>query len=286
MKLYIIFILIIIIIFIIKKKAEKSRMTKKRNHFNDSQNKNFINTIVNHSYVINMDKDHKRLEVFTKYMNALNIPFERIKGVDGKHVYEKYKDKTQLTPGELGCLLSHINIMKDAIEKGYENIMVFEDDAIFNKDFHNIFYNTYKSILDKEKEFDLLYLGYNDQFYKTPEFKKYGVDDRGDYYIPKRTHGIFGVIINKNIFSEILKHYETLEKHSDVVLIDYIQPFFKCFNLKIPIVSVNNKVNSNTEKVDISDWLFFLPKINVGIKLSQNWYKINNVDLKEFVDWW
>ena len=118
MKLYIIFILIIIIIFIIKKKAEKSRMTKKRNHFNDSPNKNFINTIVNNSYVINMDKDHKRLEVFTKYMNALNIPFERIKGVDGKQIYEKYKDKTSLTPGELGCLLSHINIMKDAIEKG------------------------------------------------------------------------------------------------------------------------------------------------------------------------
>ena len=92
MKLYIIFILIIIIILIIKKKAEKSRMTKKRNHFNDSQNKHFINTIVNNSYVINMDKDHKRLEVFTKYMNALNIPFERIKGVDGKQIYEKYKD--------------------------------------------------------------------------------------------------------------------------------------------------------------------------------------------------
>ena len=61
MKLYIIFILIIIIIFMIKKKAEKkaekSRMTQKINHFNDSKNKNFINTIVNHSYVINMDKD-------------------------------------------------------------------------------------------------------------------------------------------------------------------------------------------------------------------------------------
>lgn len=274
-------VIVIVIIYIIKKKSEKMR--HKRIKFSESPNINFINTIVNHSYVVNMDKDIKRLKVFTKYMNALGIPFERVEGINGTQVYSQYKDRTPLDPGELGCLLSHINIMKDAIKQGYENIMIFEDDAIFHHDFHNIFYKTYNSIITNESRFDILYLGYNDQYYKEPDFKIYGVDERGDYYIPKRTHGVFGVIINKNIFSEILKHYETLEKHSDIVLIDYIQPYFKCFNFKRSIVSVNDKVNSNTE---ISNIIGFFDKLNIGIKLTKSWYDSNNVDLDNFVDWW
>ena len=35
--------------------------------------------------------------------------------------------------GQLGCLQSHINILLDAIDKQYENIIIFEDDVIFQE---------------------------------------------------------------------------------------------------------------------------------------------------------
>ena len=35
-----------------------------------------------------------------------------------------------LNPGQIGCALSHIKIWEEAYEKGYENILIFEDDAI------------------------------------------------------------------------------------------------------------------------------------------------------------
>ena len=127
----------------------------KKEHFES----NFINSIVDKIYVINMDKDKERMNILDKKMKELGIKYQRITGVDGKKVYSKYKDKTELRPGQLGCLLSHFNVLNDAIKNKYNNILVLEDDIMFHQNFHNEFKKKYKILMKEEGNFDLIFLG-------------------------------------------------------------------------------------------------------------------------------
>ena len=40
-----------------------------------------------------------------------------------------------LNPGQIGCALSHIKIWEEAYEKGYDYILILEDDAIIPDNF-------------------------------------------------------------------------------------------------------------------------------------------------------
>ena len=41
----------------------------------------------------------------------------------------------EVTPGEMGCMLSHYKCIKDAFDTGYQNILIFEEDFVYNNDF-------------------------------------------------------------------------------------------------------------------------------------------------------
>ena len=231
---------------------------------------NILINNVDQVYVVNMDKDKNRLRLFTIYMNKLNIKFKRITGINGKKVYSKYK--TPLGPGQLGCLLSHINIMKDAIKNNYENILVLEDDVIFHKNFHNILKKTYNNIIQNEKRFDLIYLGGDDwNKIKNIEYKEH-------YYKSKNTNGCYAILINKNVFKEILKQYKKLNLPSDLVLVKTIQPKYKCFNLRNQIITVNNNASSNT--ISFPFITYIISKKN----LYNLFYYLNNVDINKFIN--
>ena len=51
-----------------------------------------------------------------------------------------------LTPGEIGCALSHYQLIEGAYNSGYENVLILEEDFYLNKDF------------DKFPEFELNHL--------------------------------------------------------------------------------------------------------------------------------
>ena len=107
-------------------------------------------------------------------------------------------NKNNLTTGELGCLLSHIYILEDAINNNYENILIFEDDVIFHKNFLNKFYKNYKYLIQNEKKFDIIYLG------ASQKHNWNNVIIKKKYMIANRLDGTFAMIINKNIFNKIL----------------------------------------------------------------------------------
>ena len=64
-----------------------------------------------------------------KFSPAQPIP-EQLQEEDiGKTCFYRH-----MTPGAIGCYLSHISILKDALDRDLEYIWVLEDDFIFNKD--------------------------------------------------------------------------------------------------------------------------------------------------------
>lgn len=59
-------------------------------------------------------------------------------------------------PYEFGAALSHYHVIKQALVEGAKSIFVFEDDALFHKDFNSKF-ATYYKWLPKDWDFFLLY---------------------------------------------------------------------------------------------------------------------------------
>ncbi|KAK9499358.1 hypothetical protein O3M35_002406 [Rhynocoris fuscipes] len=73
-----------------------------------------------------------------------------------------YKDpyhKRPMKVGEIGCFLSHYGIWKEVSEKGYERVMVLEDDVRFEPFFNQKMYSLLEEIKQLKFKWDLIYLG-------------------------------------------------------------------------------------------------------------------------------
>lgn len=57
----------------------------------------------------------------------------------------------------IGCALSHRSVIQEAKEKNYKNILVFEEDAVFHRDFKKHLIRNLKEL--KTTPWDILYLG-------------------------------------------------------------------------------------------------------------------------------
>ena len=251
-----IFIFTIIIFFILLKK----KFIEKFNNNNYD-----IRNIVCQIYIINMDKDIERMNKLNTKMNNLGLKYKRITGVDGKAVYKNYN--TKLRPGQLGCLLSHQNVLKDAIKNNYENILVLEDDVIFHKDFHNEFKKKYKYLIDREKNFDLLYLGCSQSLKGNGYWSKTKL--KNEYYENYYTDGTFAMLINKRLFNTILFYINKLDLPIDTSISKNIlkKKNFKCFTFYPHIISSNVGLLSNTDNIQ---------------RKSDDYYKVNKINFKDF----
>jgi GR25 family glycosyltransferase involved in LPS biosynthesis len=98
----------------------------------------------------------------------------------------------------LGCLLSHISIMKLAINNNYDNIIVLEDDCqILDNNFLNKAEIGLKSL---SQNYDILYLGAN---HKHNALKK--IND--NLYQTRGANGTFAYCISKSFMEELVKPY-------------------------------------------------------------------------------
>jgi len=84
-------------------------------------------------FCINLDKRVDRWNHFEKQSNKFNISeYERISAVDGDTIdVSQYPSK--FMKGEIGLLLTSINVFEKAIELNLENFLIFEDDCLINE---------------------------------------------------------------------------------------------------------------------------------------------------------
>jgi len=120
----------------------------------------FINRICDKVYVINLEKEKERLTAFDTQMSKNRIKYERFNAILGANVLkdERLTDycNTFCTDGMKGCALSHRSIWEDVVKKGYQNVLICEDDAMISDSFDRDFQNSYYHI---PKDYDVLYLG-------------------------------------------------------------------------------------------------------------------------------
>ena len=191
MKQILLIFLILFLLFLKKKNIKEN--------LNYSHTETLFN-LIDKVYVINMDKDKERMLILDKKLKKLGLEYERISGVDGEKKYKELNVKTKLRPGQLGCLLSHIKILEKAKNNNYQNILIFEDDVIFCKNFIEKLVKLLKKVKHNEGHFDILYLGCSQKH----DWKN--IVDKENYYLGKKMDGTFGMIVNRDIFNKTLKN--------------------------------------------------------------------------------
>lgn len=119
-----------------------------------------LNNFFDKIYLINLDTRIDRyqecLNEFKKH-NILNV--KRVSAVNGNLL----KNHSNRNSGNQGLLLTNIKIIKDALNKKYEKILILEDDILFIDNINKIFNKKIKYL---PYNWDLLYLGGSHLFNK------------------------------------------------------------------------------------------------------------------------
>lgn len=113
-----------------------------------------------------------------------------------------------LSTGEIGCLLSHIEVIRKADEKLYQNVLIFEDDVIFCDDFLEKLIEFMDNV---PSDWEMLYLGGNHNYHigSTPE-------KINDFVIKcHETFTTHAIVITQSLYKRILD-INSLNKPIDV----------------------------------------------------------------------
>lgn len=163
-----------------------------------------LNNFFDKIYCINLehrtDRWKKSKELFDKY----NIKVDRFNAINGKNISNDIR-KNILLDGEIGVLLTHLEIIKECKKNNYKSVFIFEDDVDFIEDFDQMFNVICKQI---PENFDFLYLG--------------GNNIQGSQRITTNIHKIFHTYaiqsfgIKNTMFDYILENLPDYKKQIDV----------------------------------------------------------------------
>lgn len=143
----------------------------------------FLEKYFDHIFVITLERAVDRQIKVRERLKGLQ--FEFFYGVD-KHglSWEKvneegiYDDKKArqlnryskgMVLGHIACALSHRNLYQHIVEKGYQRVLIFEDDAVplFDKDGE-----LQQSVEELPANWEVIYFGYNKNETATPALKE------------------------------------------------------------------------------------------------------------------
>lgn len=204
-----------------------------------------INEYFDNIYCLNLNKRQDRWSKVSEQFNRFSIDVERFEAIDGELISDdefnivnpnKISGENASANGiienksSLACLLSHIEIIKDAREKGYKKILIFEDDVMLRNDF-----NTEISKIS-DLDWKLLYLG-------CSQFNWSGIKIDKNHYLSKNSLGTFAYAIDSSIYDMVLDILDTKRKSVDNLLSDIqnkIQGYCYTIYPNIAISDVND----------------------------------------------
>lgn len=91
-------------------------------------------------WIINLKRDTEKLIFMQTQMQRLGIDYQIIEAIDGRSLDEDQKAPysrsialrdfgRELTPGEIGCALTHIRIWNLMVERNIDELLILEDDV-------------------------------------------------------------------------------------------------------------------------------------------------------------
>jgi len=176
-----------------------------------------INTYYDNIYCVNLNKRHDKWELCLAEFDKHNITnVERLSAVDGK-LTEIVASNKDLWPGEVGCILSHLKILKDIVKNGYERTLVLEDDIEFKEDANTLFSEYIKQV---PEDWDLLYLCGNHHNMNTPLTE--------NVHSVKQTYTTSSYSITLEMAKTLIPRLEKMDIQVDVMY-SQLQPSHNCY---------------------------------------------------------
>lgn len=136
----------------------------------------YFNEYFDKIFVLTLPRLTERNKLVQKALSGLNYEF--FYGVDkseftleelaNKGLYDPdayrsfYKYPNDITLGALCCALGHIYIYEEIIQKGYQRVLILEDDIVLNPSNLSLFPSM---VAELPEDWDLLYLGYEKREY-------------------------------------------------------------------------------------------------------------------------
>lgn len=169
-----------------------------------------LNKTFDKIYCVNLTRRPDRWTEVQKEFERVGITdVERYVAIDGSTRDWSYLN-SHLLSGELGLIETHINIIKEAIDKKYKSILIFEDDVVFVDEFNKI--DEYLNAVPSN--WDMLYIGGNHSYGRPPE----PINDK--VIKLNKTYTTHAIALNSTIFETVLLISELRKKQIDVYYAD------------------------------------------------------------------
>jgi GR25 family glycosyltransferase involved in LPS biosynthesis len=227
-----------------------------------------INDYFDNIYCLNLESRQDRWTAISNKFKKFGIKVERFlaSGPEDKEVFDKFEllkmrqshPKAITSIGAMGCLISHIRIIKDAKLKKYSKILIFEDDIIFKKSFVKDL-----SILDNVKYYKILYLGSSQHNWDSIDLNN---AKNNGFYRAYKSQGTFAYALDESIYDVCLKYFSEYIKPVDFYLTE-IQELTKHAYVIYPNLIIADVTDSNIRQ----------PRNQVQHSIKLKW-KLNEYD--------
>lgn len=194
--------------------------------------------------VINLNKDTERMKTLREDFKFAGwpVPLERVEAVERK-------------PGYIGCTLSHMKCMELALERGYDWVLILEDDCLLKPRARDRFTALLPELWERRSEWDNYYAGpvgiYPENGYKVINKHLGLIQIGGD-----STHF---VLIHKEACKNILKKLRSLE---DIEKIDiYYRTHLRTFT-SVPYIAIQKPGESNVQIREGKTYMDFTEEYN------------------------
>jgi GR25 family glycosyltransferase involved in LPS biosynthesis len=154
---------------------------------------------------VNLDGCLDKWELSQKEFAKWGLDVERFPAVDG-NLIEPFNYK--VPRGSVGNCLSKIGIVKLAVERNYDSVLILEDDVEFAEDFNNKFAEWSKEV---PENWDMLWIGGNHNGENPPKISDHVIKITNTY----ATHAF---ALRNTVFNAVLKALEPLEPQDDIIL--------------------------------------------------------------------
>ena len=144
-----------------------------------------LNSFFDHIYVITLERATDRHEHIRTELQGLNYQLFygkdkqnfTIEELKQKGIYDEdlarqhHRYGKPMQEGQIGCSWSHAEVYKDVVAKGYQKVLILEDDIVINKKESRYLE---KIIRELPKDWELLYFGFAERETPPPDlfFKK------------------------------------------------------------------------------------------------------------------
>jgi GR25 family glycosyltransferase involved in LPS biosynthesis len=207
-------------------------------------------------YVLNLKKRDERLSLTQRRLKFAEIEnYIVFNGVDGsvmKKLWEVYSEKNQFfkNPSYVGCSLSHLSIYAHAIEKGYNRILIVEDDNRVHMAANSLMEKYSHQLPEWE---DLLYLGFI-PLSDDCSMWDYNVVNNfvgKNVFIAKNLWGLFAYGITQNLMKEMIQVYnQDFPMEIDRYFVTQIQPRGKSYGVTPQIFAADDGYSDNSQIVE------------------------------------